>query len=266
MSEEKSKPYLIITNGATGSGKTGLVTKTKEYYKLKGRHRKILIDDLIENNSVYKERIDAIIESECKSKTLCNALKDRLLNPDDEFTKKFGNSYFEVRKGKYCGSKVKTCDEVLDDMLEKSITRGDNIVFETVGTYYVQWLIDKIPKQKSYEIYYTFSILQFCENVKRNKTRALHQMEEYLEDSKLNPAPRLPDVRPTKMSETLSKIVDNLFNLIAQKITGRLEDIHHIFVVDNTSKDLVVIYDSDKNKLIGDVMSKIQLLVSEKSC
>ena len=43
-------PYLIITNGPTGSGKSGLVNKVVEHYQLEKNSTSFLIDDLIEQN------------------------------------------------------------------------------------------------------------------------------------------------------------------------------------------------------------------------
>lgn len=47
-------------------------------------------------------------------------------------------------------------------MLDESIADGINIVF---GTYYVDWLISKIVGG-NYEVFYAFTVLDFCENVR----------------------------------------------------------------------------------------------------
>ena len=62
-----SKPYIIITSGPRGAGKTLLADKTIEYLKLFDKDMsttftKILIDELIENNKVYKEKISSIVK------------------------------------------------------------------------------------------------------------------------------------------------------------------------------------------------------------
>ena len=54
--------YFIITMGISGSGKTSLIEKTLNYLDLENKsYKKILIDDLIENNNNYKNKIRNII-------------------------------------------------------------------------------------------------------------------------------------------------------------------------------------------------------------
>ena len=56
-------PYFIITAGATGSGKTGLINKTMEYLNISDQpYEKILVDDLIENDINYKNKVKKIID------------------------------------------------------------------------------------------------------------------------------------------------------------------------------------------------------------
>ena len=95
--EPQRRPYLIITNGPTGSGKSGLVNKTIDHFKIPPNHHTFLIDDLIESNKEYKHRIDALIINECGSHSLCPSLVKRLNNPDSDFYEKFGAMYFDVR-------------------------------------------------------------------------------------------------------------------------------------------------------------------------
>jgi hypothetical protein len=256
-------PYIIVTNGPTGSGKTGLVNKVINYYKVDGTYRKFLIDDLIEENQGYKAAIDLLIEEECKSRTLCPNLRKRLENPDDDFYARFENMYFKYRgttAEKWCGKDHdKTCNEFLDELLDASIKRGDNIVFETVGTYYTQWLVDKLHGR--YHVYFAFTILDFCENVRRNKTRAATQMEAFILDRRNN-APRLPNVSELRLAKTLEQIRTNLWNMMGQKLAGNLPDVHHIIVFDNTTMDTSVIYDSDTSVTMVHVLLAMENVVN----
>jgi len=122
-----------------------------------------LIDDLIEQNPHYKSAIDDLIKHECKTDTLCESLKAKLLDPTEEMYVKFNRLYMKYR-GKtgetWCRAQTMTCDNLLDDMLEDAISRKANIVFETVGTYYVSWLVDKLT---SYDVYFAFTVLDFCD-------------------------------------------------------------------------------------------------------
>lgn len=257
-------PYLLITNGPTGSGKSGLVNKTIEHYELEREHSKFLIDDLVEQNPYYKEQIDKIIRKECRSHALCPALAARLQNPDTDFYKQFGDLYFRTRgktgdeKHCYKDSKTVTCDALLDSLLNEAVRSGQNIVFETVGTYYVDWLIAQV-KEYEYHVVYAFTVLDFCENVRRNKTRALDGMREYIADRR-NPAPRLPNVEESHFKLVVKDIGRNLWNLMGRKLWDNLPDVEHIVVFDNTTRDIVVLYDSDVDDSMARMLHAIEAI------
>ena len=250
-----TKPFLIITNGPTGSGKSGLVTKVINRYNLSEDYTKLLIDDLVENNDHYKDAIDNYIQQTCDSKReLCDALSERLKNPDDDTYRAFGDMYFETREGYYCGAvdeKAK-CSDWLDGLLGAAISQGQNIVFETVGTHYVDWLI-KMLKGREYRVIYAFTLLDFCENVRRNKIRASSQMEDYIKD-RTKPAPRLPDVREESFKMTVNKIGQNLMQLMGRKLFGQLDDVESIIVFNNTNRLIEVLYDSDTTESMSDLV------------
>ena len=249
MNKQKNKDakYLIITNGPTGSGKSGLVNKTISHYGLNTNYKTFLIDDLIENNQFYKDDIMQFISNECGDQTLCKTLENRFLEPDHEMYKAFNNLYFKYR-GKtgeqWCNNQTSTCSQYLDTMLDNSIINGDNIIFETTGSYYVEWLINKV-KDIGYNIVYAFTLLDFCENVKRNKSRTLYQAKAFISDSHSNPAPRLPNVEEEYFRNNVDMILRNLLYIIGRKIMNKLEDVEHVIVFDNSSRDIVTLYDSD---------------------
>jgi hypothetical protein len=251
-------PYAMITHGPTGSGKSGLVKKTIDHYGLPVTHEKFLIDDIVEQNVHYKSAIDNLIIEECKSNTLCESLQKRLLDPGEELYTKFGSLYMQYRGKtgeKWCDDKKETCSNVLNSMLNRAIERKVNIVFETVGTYYVDWLVSKLT---GYETFFTFTMLDFCDNVRRNKTRALTSTRTYVGDRINNPAPRLPDVRESVFKKSVISVSNTLWDLMGKKLFGRLPDVHHIVVFDNTNRDIVVLYDSDTSTSMTDLVEKIQ--------
>jgi len=250
-------PYIIVTNGPTGSGKSVLMKKVIKHYGLEKEYRTFLIDDLIESNEWYKQSIDLLIVEECKSRDLCPALKERLNHPDSEFYEKFSSLYYKYRgktNEKWCNNKTTTCNDFLDHLLEESIRRRDNIVFETVGTYYAKWLIDKLH---GYKVYFAFTILDFDENIRRNNMRAVTQMRKYIHDRTTN-APRLPDVSVDHLSKTIKQIGVNLLSLMTQKMFDTLPEVHHIIVFDNTTESNVVIYDSDTVSTMAHVVQAIE--------
>jgi Ni2+-binding GTPase involved in maturation of urease and hydrogenase len=104
---ESNKKYYIITAGPTGSGKTKLIDNTIKHLNLNSSnnnlYKKFLVDDLVENDQIYKDKISTIIkdiETECKNdytnSTECE--KEKYINPDENLIKKFNDAYFEVRK------------------------------------------------------------------------------------------------------------------------------------------------------------------------
>ena len=252
------RPYLIVTNGPTGSGKSGLVNKVIDHYGLSTTYTKILIDDLVENNEHYKSEIDRILNEHHCDSTECTKLYQRVDAVDADLLQKFGEAYFSTRKGEYCDGNTRTCDEYNDQLLEEAIEGKNNIVFETVGTYYAQWLIDKIKGQ--YNVIYAFTVLDFCENVRRNKTRASSQLKAYLQDRGSNPAPRLPDVRESNFEMTARAIGDNLWTLMGRKLfdTDFDDAIEHIIVFDNTTRKIRVLYESSETKTMLDVVAAIE--------
>ena len=252
-------PYVIITNGTVGSGKTSLIEKTIKHYQLAKYPTLFLIDDLIEQNEHYKTLIDVIIKNECNNRTLCKTLEDKIHNPTDEMFQKFGDAYFETRSGgKWCNSMK--CDEFLDIMLQNAITNGINMVFETTGTYYVDWLITKL---KTYDIYYAFTILDSRSNLTRNKFRLHEDMTKYISDRN-KPAPRLPNIRKDAMKQAILQNLQNVWNVIGKKMLGSLPDTFRIIVFDNSDNvqdTNRVAYDSD-DPVLSDFSATIKKITN----
>ena len=184
---------------------------------------------------------------------------------------RFGKLYWETRGGapekqKHCMQNSKTCNDFLDTMLDDAIGLGANIVFETTGTYYVDWLVSKVKDR--YTVFYAFTILDFCENVSRNKTRAVTQMTEYIQD-RSNPAPRLPDVKEDKFKMVVKDVFSNLWRLLGRKVMGALSDVEYIIVFDNSVRNISVLYDSSDGsstyKLIRAIL-KIRKVMRVRRC
>lgn len=266
-----SRPYLIITNGPTGSGKSSLVEKTIHHYNLNQNHQKFLIDDLVENNAHYKKAIDMIIRVECSRRQMCQQLKNKLNEPNKDWLQKWAGLYRKYRGStgeKWCDGGRRTCDESLDLKLSESIGAGDNLVFETVGTYYVKWLIDMTREQ--YDVYYAFTLLDSKENIDRNKYRAQYQMSRFIKD-RTSPAPRLPDVSEKYFHTVIRLVYSNLASLMLLKSTGSLSEVDNIIVFDNSWKSCIgkssgVIYASDQGPTeksgVLKVLRKIQALLN----
>jgi len=228
-------PYLIITNGLTGSGKSGLVDKVIAHCGLNKGYNKYFIDDLIEGNAHYKASVDSLVKNMCGQKMeLCGALRDKLLDPDEEIIKEFNKVYWETRRGRYCGMGAGSCEEALNGLVDSAIKNKENMVFETTGSYYVEWLLEKLPKD-TYRVYYAFTLVEFCENLDRNKLRAVKSMREYVQD-RGKPAPRLPDITESKFRKDMQALFGNLTSLLMQTLIGKLKHGERLLVFSNTAK------------------------------
>ena len=138
-----SKPYIIITTGPSGSGKTLLAEKTIEYLKsldkdMSTSFTKILIDELIENNIAYKEKISSIVKecvdeyrqvnksSKIKECFTCSKSNCYYLRPD--VFEKLSKSYWYVREKPYCNeSSHLSCAILNDELLKQAVEKNENI-------------------------------------------------------------------------------------------------------------------------------------------
>ena len=94
------KPYLIVTNGTTGSLKTKMAEEIIKYLKLNPTNTKINIDDLVIKNKEYKKRVLDIIKKvakECNNNKAC--ISEKYENPSDKLQEDFAKAYYDVRKG-----------------------------------------------------------------------------------------------------------------------------------------------------------------------
>jgi hypothetical protein len=247
-------PYIIITNGPTGSGKSSLIEKVIDNYNLKTNYTKILIDDIIEMHPRYKSMIDEIIKTICNGNLeICQNLQNSLLNPNPVFLEQFNESYKSTRELKPCLPQTnKNCNGYNDDLLKNAIKNRENIVFETTGKYFVKWIFDMISDIKNqkqngneYQIYYAYTILDFCELINRNKTRAVNTTTKYLKNRIHNPAPRLPNVSQSAYTRDVVEIIRNLYTMLNARQGGLYKNINFI-VFDNSTYDTTVLYDSSK--------------------
>lgn len=244
------KPFLIITNGTTGSGKTSLVDKTMKYYGLSGEYTKLLIDDVVQNHAAYKERVAKFVEKYCSGKLeYCEALKNVLSAPSKSVYDEFWDMYSSVRgnapsKPEECPGKNGehiTCDRFLEDLIDESIRTEKNLVFETTGTYYVEWLLAKTEK---YRVYYAFTVLDFCVNKTRIKNRFRDQMQDFIRTKGESQAPRLADV-----NQKLVANVRQLNQLLHHLLLQAPQKDHFVVVFDNNSTGSdQPLYDSNRNK------------------
>ena len=245
--------------GSTGSGKSTLAKQTIEKLKLKNP-KFFLIDDYVENDTNYKQKIKKFSKNK-------NA-KSKLRNPSRKTLKYFEKSYFSVRnngckkrltkkkipKKKCVDLDEKGCNLLLSIELNNAILKKQNIIFETKGEYYPKWLIKAIKKCNNYNIVIAGVKVSLNNLIKRNKNRAIEGMELFLKDTNKNPAPRLPDISDKSLKNQKKLLNKTLKNIILKGcIKGDKKDIDYcskysidrLLIFDN-NKTLKIIYDSDE--------------------
>lgn len=269
-------PYIIVTLGPTGSGKTGLINKTISHLKLNSNYQKILIDDLIENNDIYKQNVLEIIknvEKECMDNcktTKCNC-DNFYTNPTSDLLEKFNKAYYLTRNSPNCVKGYPLdCNSLNDNKLQTAISERKNIVLESTGGYIPKWLLSgeqfskdvwtkiSIPyisaTKNPYRIIFAYSVVPFDELIRRNTRRTIQTMHAFLNNPTMA-GPRLPDIDYTRFKKVVSQIRDVLMQLYSsciqtfnEAICG-VERIDNLLIFDNSGNEMKIAYDSKNEQL-----------------
>jgi hypothetical protein len=251
-------PYIIVTLGPTGAGKSTLIGKTIRHLGLEERYTKILIDDLVENNPTYKKYVADIIrdvEKECRlNNEICDTRK-YYLNPSEQLLEKFNKAYFTVRKADNCIKESPlSCDSLNDARLKQAIEDESNIVFETTGAYIPSWLLSDPFINSKYRVIFAYSLVSFDNLIQRNQSRVIKSIKEFQRDNS-NPGPRLPNIERRAFLLLVSTIRDTLLNIYESCIIKRnlakcgTKEINQLLLFDNNPVDMQLAFDSIRNKL-----------------
>ena len=205
--QDPNRPTLLIVAGPTGSGKGSLPDKVFEYLDIDKSNgmEKILIDNIVENNTRYKNKVIDIIKKTCSGDPiLCDDLQTSITALDPELIDSFAAAYSDVRfKGdcqsghttsRVTGEPVPnhlrpyvTCNNVNDQKLLYALQQKKNIVFETTGEYHSGWIFTgesprlyELINGGNYKIIMAWSLTHVDELIKRNKGRALNDMREFI--------------------------------------------------------------------------------------
>jgi hypothetical protein len=264
-----SKPYIIITTGPSGSGKTLLAEKTIEYLKsldkdMSTSFTKILIDELIENNIAYKEKISSIVKecvdeyrqayksSKIKECFTCSKSNCYYLRPD--VFEKLSNSYWYVRKKPYCNeSSPINCAILNDELLKQAVEKNENIVFEITGANTMPtWILSDPFISKEYNVIFSYSLLNIDDLIIRNINRFEKSLQNFTIDNS-NPAPRIPNIEYNTIKNHVYDIRTSLLKLYNNCVidhniyTCNKYKINKLLIFDNNT-DMTLIFDSDINK------------------
>lgn len=263
-------PVLIVALGPTGSGKGSIPDKVSKILNLESSvFEQILIDNLVENHSHYKSEVENFIKNRINDykqknynmndKDAKQAVIDNFLltDMDDKTLEFFNNVYFKTRREYDCKQETKetnvspivNCDSVNDAKMISAFNNGKNIVFESTGEHFPEWLFetyqDQIKKHK-YQIVMSWSVVEICELINRNYKRAKSSIEDFITTDYTESAPRLPDITFDIFKSKLKKIV-NTFNDEAYSAT--CTNIYdgcniRILVFDNNNRESKLLFDS----------------------
>jgi hypothetical protein len=265
-----NKPYIIITIGPSGSGKTLLAQKTIEYLKLLDKDMstsftRILIDELVENNIAYKEKISSIVKecvdeyrqvnksSKIKECFTCSKSNCYYLRPD--VFEKLSKSYWYVREKPYCNeSSHLSCAMLNDELLKQAVEKNENIVFEITGANTMPtWILSDPFISSEYNVIFSYSLLNIDELIMRNIIRFEKSLQNFAEDN-ANPAPRLPNIQYNHLEKHVYAVRNSLLKLYNKCIldyniyTCNKHKINKLLIFDNNDHDIKLIFDSDINK------------------
>lgn len=230
------KPYMIVTAGPTGSGKTMLVNEVIDYLELDPHYVKVLIDDLVENDDEYKQMVYNIITT----KNFDNIMEE------------LNNAYFYVRNKKRSDQYPTNYNEINDEKLMNAIKHRKNIVFEFTGTYIPTWLLKDID---NYNIIFAYTTVCLQKLKERNQLRMKYALEKFEIDPNNNPAPRLPNISDQIFTKLILTIRDNLKNLYKYCIKNRIvkkcgtSPIGRLLIYNNSGKNMRLMVDSMSNRL-----------------
>jgi len=209
---DPKKPYIIVTNGVTGSQKTKLADEIINYLKLKDDNVKIIIDELVTNNKEYKKRVLDIIHKvnkECNNNKQC--IEDKYKNPDAKLLDAFEKAYFDIRKGENCTEDYSySCDKLNDFNLENALKNGKNIIFETQGINVPSWLLSHPYLKENYNIIFGYSLAPIRKVTDVIISRANAMIKKYEKSPDKTPAPRFPNTNITKIKQDILKIMNTL--------------------------------------------------------
>ena len=261
-------PTFLIVLGPTGSGKSVLPQKVSKYLGMSKMFNnkktvKILIDDLVEQSPYYKQFVLKDITS---YKTKAERNKS-FINPSQQKLKAYDKAYFTARSAKPCKINASdTCNEINDKLLEKSLKKGVNIVFESTGSSFPEWIFKHYLGElnnKKYNVIFAWAVVDLCELLERNKLRALKSVLEFMKDQ-TKPAPRLPNITYNKYVGLLKEIIETFYKAIKDggyitQTAGVLGKSPRVLVFDNRNMGINVLFDSSHPEMSGEETAKIAM-------
>lgn len=251
-----NKPFVIITVGPTGAGKTGLVNETIKYCRLNHNSspRVFLVDDLVVNNQKYKEAVNAIIK---KYNMNYDTVETSMTDPT--VIAAFNEAYWNVRKSGDCvKERPQNCDDVTDSEMKEAIAAKQSFVLEITGSSIPKWILAEGWLGDDPNIYDVFVSCVFVSNlgdlIQRNMSRFKLAFELFISDPIRNPAPRLPNITQEQFNQTIvtiKKTVTDMYSscVLPDKSKKDIrkcgnENIDQLLVFSNNNEGMKLQFDS----------------------
>ena len=150
------------------------------------------------------------------------------------------------------------CDRLMSIDLNNSLVKGDNIVFETNGSYYPKWLIKSAIKCNKYNIVMAAIKVSLNNLIKRNIEDLLTSMKSFMSKQSLN-APRLPNTSIDSLKQQKKKLNKTLTGITKN---GCVKKINLLNLIVNFVQNLKLIdyFVYDNNKILNLFMIQTKFL------
>lgn len=209
----RNKPFLLITAGTTGSGKSNFKRRIVDTLL---STVEISIDDIIENDNQYKNMIiDIILQYDLylgpeKDRGLPGRLNNVELLESDDVIHAFNEAYFSVKE--------KVQDERIHN-LRTAIKDKKNIIIETTGKSIPFKYLNMF---EDYNIIFLYILVPNNELRSNNITRAENKILSFMSDVDANPAPRLTNINNINIVKKNEDML-NILNEIRKICSGEYE-------------------------------------------
>lgn len=244
ISVNESKPFVIITVGPTGAGKTGLVNETITHCGLNNNPspRVFLVDDLVVNNPEYKDAVSKII---AKYKMTNDTVVTQMTNP--EVIAEFNAAYWKVRKSEGCvKDDPKTCDDFTDSQMKDAIEAKQSFVLEITGSSIPKWFLDRGwlgDDPNLYNVFVSCVLVSSLDTlITRNMSRFKQAFKLFMSDTINNPAPRLPNITKETFNESILTIKKTVNDMYSECILSQNES-----KCGNESIDRLLVFSNDES-------------------
>lgn len=256
-----ANPYLLIVAGPTASGKGSLPDKVIEDLQLGGAiNVKLLIDDYVEQNPYYKDKVTNFIKSKQNSGMTNDKIKELFLSPTDELIETFKQYYFTGRDSTNCDTGIQNdnnpesgnCYNKLEADFITALNERKNIIFETTGMNSPSWIFDEYRSKLdsgNYNIIMAWTIVEVCELLKRNKSRMIEALDNYFKGE--GSTPRMTDTTPESYIIGVNKIITTFLEINRDNNKNKFYEGKNVrlLLYDNNERPSKLIYDNeDKEK------------------